>query len=324
MSTPRARLQAAQPTGTDLVAVTSALAGLARRQAGIVTRAQLRRHGLTDSQVRAAVDARRWRPFGRQVIALHNGALTAEQRTWVATLLPGKTCALAGASAAALGGLRGFEPERVHVVVRHATHVRAPTWVKLHESRRFSAVDVRRAGGVPHTSIVRSIVDAAAWSRWPRRACAILCAGVQQRLVTVDQLAAELRQAGAIRHVAILRDVLGDIGGGGHTLAEIDLGPLARRAGLGRPHRQVLRREPSGKVRYLDVEFVLPDGTVLVVEIDGTGHLDIETWWEDTRRENEIVIAGRPVIRFPSVAIRLADDQVVDQLRRARLAHTPH
>ena len=70
-----------------------------------------------------------------------------------------------------------------------------------------------------------------------------------------------------------MRDILGDIGGGGHTLAEIGLRPLALRAGLPAPRRQVLRREPDGKVRYLDAEFDLPDGTVLVVEVDGFVHL---------------------------------------------------
>jgi len=115
--------------------------------------------------------------------------------------------------------------------------------------------------------------------------------------------------------------VLGDIGGGGHTLAEIDLAPLARRAGLAAPRRQVLRREPGGRVRYVDAEFDLADGTTLIVEVDGAVHLKPVQWWDDLSRQNELVIGGRPVLRFDSVTIRIDPPAVVDQLARMRRAH---
>ena len=96
---------------------------------------------------------------------------------------------------------------------------------------------------------------------------------------------------------------------------------LCARAGLPRLRRQVLRREPSGKTRYLDAEFDLPDGTVLAVEIDGAVYLQPESWWDDSARQNEVVIAGRPMLRLPSLTVRLDGPAVVDQLRRMRLAH---
>jgi hypothetical protein len=301
--------------------VTAGLADLAARQCGVLTRDQLSAAGMTRDQIETALRARRWRALGRRVVVLHNGALTDEQRLWAAVLLPMKPTALAGLSAATSAGLRGFEPERVHIVVPHDTRTNAPAWVQIHESRRFSAADIV-AGSPPRTGAARSLVDAAAWSRWPRRACAILCAGVQQRLATVQQLGVELEIAGQVRHAAIMRDILGDIGGGGHTLAEIDFGPLAKRAGLGSPKRQHPRRDSDGRVRYLDVLLALPDGTELVVEIDGRGHLEIDTWTDDLDRQNEVVIDGRPVLRYPSAIVRLDGDRVVDQLIRMRLAHS--
>lgn len=321
--TTRATLQEQVPAGTELLAVPTELAALIDRQTGVATRRQMSNAGFTAHDIETAAKARRWRTFGRNVVVLQNAPLTAEQQQWVAVLLPGKPAALAGLSAAAAAGLRGFEPQKVHVLVEHATEVRAPGWIKLHESRRFSIGDINDAAFPPRTRTARSTVDAAAWSRYPRRACAILCAAVQQRLVTPDQLEEELRVAGRVRHVAIMRSILGDIAGGGHTLAEIDLGPLARRAGLGPPRRQRLRREWDGKVRWLDVEFDLPDGTVLVVEIDGRGHLEVENWLDDADRDNEVVIDGRSVLRFPSITVRLNGGRVIDQLRRMRLAHSP-
>jgi hypothetical protein len=306
---------------TRLVAVPPQLAELADRQHSVLARRQLYSVGFDQHHVRTAVRARRWQVFGRHVVVLHNAPLTERQREWVAVLLAGKPAALAGLSAAAAGGLTGFAPERIHVVVARDSNAGWPPWVQVHNSRRFTRRDIRPAAGPPRTRIARSIVDAAAWTPNVRRACAIVCAAVQQRLTTAQRIAPELRKAGAVRHVAMLRALLDDIAGGGHTLAEIDLAPLARRAGLPPPRRQVLRREPNGKARYVDAEFELPDGTVLAVEIDGAVHLEPLTWWDDMDRHNELIIAGHPTMRFPSMAIRLTPDVVVDRLRRIRQAH---
>src|SRR5690242_8975510 len=111
----RAQLAHRQPTGADLIAVPPALGLLARRQAGVLTRRQLLALGVSGNQIRTAVRGRRWRTFGSNVVVLHNGALSARQREWVAVLLPDKPAALAGLSAAAAAGLVGFEPDRVHV-----------------------------------------------------------------------------------------------------------------------------------------------------------------------------------------------------------------
>ena len=316
-------LQQAHPRADDLLAVPPGLALLGRSQAGVLTRAQLRAQGLSPGMIDAGVHARRWRAVGRRVIVLGNAPLTDVQQQWVAVLLFEKPAALAGLSAATSAGLTGFGPRRVHVVVRHDTHAALPGWVQIHESRRFRPTDVHTGSGPPRTSMARAIIDGATWSQHPRRACAILCAGVQQRLVTPEHLGTELRRAGRIRHVAIMRAILGDISGGGHTLAEIDLGPIALLAGLPPPRRQVLRREPSGQARYVDAEFDLPDGTALVVEIDGAVHLQPTSYWDDLDRQNEIVIDGSPVLRFASLSIRLSEQRVVDQLRRMRLAHPP-
>jgi hypothetical protein len=319
----RAAIQHRQPCGADLVAVPRFLAELASARGGVLTRRQLASAGVTEAQVRSAVAAKRWRGFGRGVIALQNAPLTHLQREWVAVLLPDKAAALAGLSAAAAAGLRGFEPDRVHILVAHDTQTGLPAWVKVHESRRFSPADMAPGSNPPRVRTPRAVIDAATWSKAPRRACAILCAAVQQRLVTAQQLETELRRAGRVRHVAMMREILGDIAGGGHTLAEIDLGTPARRAGLGPPRRQRLRRELGGKIRWLDAEFDLPEGTALAVEVDGAMHLQPDSWWDDAARENKVVIGGQPVLRFPSLVIRLDPARVTDQLRRMRLAHMP-
>jgi len=315
------RAHSLRPTGSRLLAVPEDVADLAERQHGVLSRDQLGPAGFTKAHLHAAVRARRWQAFGRRVAVLHNATLTERQREWVAVLLAGKPAASAGLTAAAAAGLTGFTSERIHIVVARDSNANGPPWVQVHSSRRFSTRDVHTSASPPRTRITRAVIDAAAWSSSVRRACAIVCAAVQQRLTTAARLGTELRRAGSVRHAAVLRVLLDDIAGRGHTLAEIGLAPLARRAGLPAPRRQVLRREPGGGLRYVDAEFDLPDGTVLAVEIDGAVHLEPLTWWNDMDRHNELTIAGSATLRFPSMAIRLAPDLVVDRLRRARQAH---
>jgi hypothetical protein len=104
---------------------------------------------------------------------------------------------------------------------------------------------------------------------------------VQQRLTTVPQLREELDHAGRIRHRRLLLATLTDIEGGAHSLAEIRVGAACRRAGLRQPDRQAVRTDKSGKRRYLDCEWRLPDGRAVVLEVDGAQHMAIEHWWAD-------------------------------------------
>jgi very-short-patch-repair endonuclease len=87
--------------------------------------------------------------------------------------------------------------------------------------------------------------------------------------------------------------------------------------GLPEPARQAIRREPSGRRRYLDVEFRTRSGRRLVVEVDGALHLAVRSWWSDQFRQNEVVISDSPVLRFPSAFVRHEEALVIGQLRRA-------
>ena len=61
---------------------------------------------------------------------------------------------------------------------------------------------------------------------------------------------------------------------------------------------------------------------MFAVEVDGAMHLQPASWWADQDRQNEVVIEGRPTLRFPSLTVRLDANRVIDQLTRMRLAHT--
>jgi hypothetical protein len=206
---------------------------------------------------------------------------------------------LAGFTALEIRGFRFFgqEPTLLHVVVsRGATYHRLPG-VKIHESRRLSPLDIALHRGLPTLSPARSALDAAAWQPHQRYASAVLAAVVQQKVCTPRELADELRFVGRVRHKQTMRLAIDDIAGGSEALSEIDVVAMCRRFGLTTPTRQVVRRERSGRKRYLDCEWELTDGRVVVLEVDGSHHAAVEHWEADMKRERGIVLSGRRVLR---------------------------
>jgi very-short-patch-repair endonuclease len=83
------------------------------------------------------------------------------------------------------------------------------------------------------------------------------------------------------------------------------------------PARQAVRVEPSGRRRYLDAEWKLADGRIVAAEVDGALHLEPQRWYDDQLRQNEIVLGGTVVLRFPSWLVRSEPIVVATQLRRA-------
>lgn len=307
--------------GIDALPRGDALSELAARQDSVVRRDQLAAIDHPRGHLDAQLAAHRWQSLGAVVIVLHNGPLTARQAEWAAVLNAGRfgTVALCGRTAAQRFGLERWPTPKIEIVVPRGTTVPALTTIatRVHESRRFTSTDVHPALLPPQTRIERSIVDAATWSQRPRTACGLLAAAVQQRLTTPDRLNDELTKAGSIRHRKIMSAALRDIGGGAHALSEIDLGPLCRRFGLPAPERQVVRTDRHGRRRYIDARIRGPRGRVVNVEIDGALHLLVQTYWDDMERDNELVISGEPVLRFPSIAVRLESARVADQIARA-------
>ena len=90
---------------------------------------------------------------------------------------------------------------------------------------------------------------------------------------------------------------------------------MCRRFGLRSPDRQVVRRDPSGRRRYLDCEWRLADGTVVVLEIDGAHHLEVEHWEADMRRERKIVRSRQFVLRATAAEVHLDPADVCGDLR---------
>ena len=288
---------------------------VAKEQAGVVTRPQLLGGGCSHGYLEAQVAARRWRRLSWIVYVTHNGPLTEQQMWWAATLAVGP---LAGRTALRAWGLAGWPSKSVEVVVHRGARPELPIGVPLqvHESRRLTEEALQPWRSPARTNVERSAVDAAAWTKDPRAACGLLAAVVQQRMSVAPKLRSALSEAGRVRHVRLLRSVLHDIEGGAQALSEVDLAGICRRYGL-LLERQVIRLDRQGRRRYVDARVSAPGGRSVLVEVDGALHLLVASYWADMERGNELVISGDRVLRFPSIALRVDEHIVGNQLRRA-------
>jgi hypothetical protein len=290
---------------------------LAVRQRGTIHRAQFRALGVSPDYVTSQVDARRWTAVGQNVVLLQNAPPLRDQVMWLAVLDAGDDAALGSHTSLELAGFKGFSREstEIHLIVQRGSRPTPMLGVSVHESRRLQLEDIVHTRGLPHTETARSVLDAAAWQPYPRFACLMVAAAVQQRLTTAARLDAAMRTVGRIRHKAYLRLAIADVATGAESLGEIDLAHLCRRFGLVAPTRQSRRKDASGRWRYLDSEWDLPNGEVVVLEIDGGHHLEAAHWEADMKRERAVVITRRWVLRATAFELRLEAASVFSDLR---------
>jgi hypothetical protein len=116
---------------------------------------------------------------------------------------------------------------------------------------------------------------------------------------------------------ALVLETLRYAEGGAEALSEIDLVNVCRRYGLPLPTQQLARRDRRGRQRYLDAYW---RRCRLHVEVDGAWHLDVDQWWADTSRQNDLWVAGDRVLRFPAWVVRRHPAEVAAQIRAALIA----
>lgn len=300
-------------------AIPPELAAQLQQQCGVVTTASAVRW-LGRAIVRWRLERGRWQQPCRGVVVTRSGPLSPDELLWVVVLAAGTGAVLGGLTAARLDGLNGFDDERIHVVVPepHKVQAKLPGPAVVHRSRLLGAADVHPVRRPPRTRTPRSILDAAVWMRTENGTRAVLAAGVQQRLVRPQDLTAALGRRGTVPRRALLRTTLGDIAGGAQALSELDFCRLTRRFGLPEPARQALRRDRSGRVRWLDACW---EWARVIAEVDGLWHMDATAWWADMRRDNELTLSGYRVLRFPAFAVRdhpeVVAAYIADALRQA-------
>jgi hypothetical protein len=306
---------------------------LARRQADVVSRAQLADLGVDRHLVARRERARVWQTLGPRTVVLHRGVLTREQRWWVGIthgdLRPiplgrrAPLVALTGLSAAEAGGLTGFETPVVHITVAHGREVddlnHPAVRVLVHQTRHLEEAEVHPTLRPPRLRLPRAIVESASdvAVRLPGRARALIAAAVQQRLVRPAELQTFASSRRTLPGRRLLLETIADAWGGAHSLPELEYLRGLRAAGLPLPTRQRKLRRRDG-TWYLDNDF---DEHLVTVEVNGLQHYELLLREADDVQRAVLQISGRIVVDLSSYAVRHQIEQSMLLTAEALMAH---
>src|SRR4051812_45910934 len=139
--------------------VDGAIAALATRQHGVVSRAQLLDLGVGADAIKHRAGLGRLRPLHRGVYAVGHRALRREAWWMAAVLAAGPDAALSYRSAAELWGIRSSSRRRIEVSVPR--HRRSTARLELHRIA-MQPDEVTLEEGIPVTTPARTLLDLAA------------------------------------------------------------------------------------------------------------------------------------------------------------------
>jgi len=266
-----------------------AIAALAKRQRGVVARAQLRAIGLSRTAIDTRLRAGRLHPLYRGAYLVGHAGVLQGAREFAAVLVCGPDTVVSHRSAASLWSLLPHLPREVDITVA-GRDCRRSDGIRVHRVGDLDVRDVRKLGGIPITTPARTILDLAttASSRELEQALAEAHA---RRLVRRTDLVSLLARVGPRPGAPALRALLdADAPALTRSQAEERFLALVRAPELPAPESNV-------RVGRHEVDFLWRDHG-LVVEIDGFAfHSSRPAFERDRVRDAELASLGFRVIR---------------------------
>jgi hypothetical protein len=286
---------------------------LAKAQAQMVSRRQLRGVGVTRSEIRHHVRIGRWAVRSGEVLSTTTGPLSNEQRLWLGVLHAGPTAMIGGLNAAEHHGLKRWERTAVTILCANQHSFEPLDGFRfVRTRRRFSTLI--SPGELPVCRIEPAVLMFAADERHHRTALGAVTATVQQRLTSVDSLRTWLTTLSPLRRSRDIRALLDDVGDGAQSMVEVDFRKACREYGIALPRSQRKRKDRSGRWRYTDCEWCIPGGRVLILEIDGAFHDDAAQSASDRARNRKLTSADRIVVQASAYEVRHEPWAVIEDL----------
>ncbi|HEY0889063.1 MAG TPA: hypothetical protein VGE38_05565 [Nocardioides sp.] len=289
---------------------------IASGQDGLITLSQLHDAAVTHRAIAFRVQTERWQRVAPSVLCTTTGALTTEQRLRLGVLHGGTGALIGGIQACERAGLRTWQREQVVVLVPYTSAPRPLAGYDFVRTRRAVSQWRSVRAGVPTCQVEPAALLWASTESKPRTVEGLLAALVQQQVTTADALTRWLDRLARLPQAPLMRAALLEIAGGAHSVAELDVKRMCRTYRLAPPARQVKRRDADGRLRYTDCEWRLPDGTILVLEVDGGFHMDADAWADDIARQRALSASDRILVRCTSRELRDDPGRVARDLRR--------
>src|SRR3954468_10024196 len=287
--------------------VEEAIAALASRQHGVVSRAQLLDLGLGADAIKHRVALGRLHPMYRGVYAVGHTALRSEAWWLAATLAVGAGAALSYRSAAELWGVRNGSRARIDVSVPR--HRRSTSRLEVHVVE-MQCDEVTVEDGIRVTTPARTLLDLATVVS-PQHLKAAFDEAEVRRLTSPTSLDALVSRYAGRRGTRAIRSILDSHREKGApiptSILERRLLALVDANGLPRPH----------------IDRITDDGELdatwherrLIVECEGFAtHGTREAFERDRAKDRELQVAGWRVVRVTWRQLRDDGDVIARQL----------
>jgi predicted transcriptional regulator of viral defense system len=288
----------------------AAIAALAQRQHGVVSRDQLAGLGLGRRAIGHRLECGRLHVIHRGVFAVGHQVLSREGHWIAAVLAVGPGAALSHRSAAALWGMRETARGRVDVTV--ARRIRSRSAIQAHLAE-IAADELTAARGILVTTPARTLLDLAAVVG-PRALERAIDEAEMLRLTSVLSLADLTGRYSGRPGAPAIRRIL-DAGRVGATITRSDLENrfLALLDDVGLPRPDVNARvEIAGG--WVEADCVWHAGG-LVVELDGyASHGTRSAFERDRARDRALQVAGWRVVRITWRQLHERPDAVASEL----------
>jgi predicted transcriptional regulator of viral defense system/very-short-patch-repair endonuclease len=292
-----------------------ALAELAGRQWGVVSRGQLRALGISRGAVEHWLAVGRLHGVYRGVYAVGHTALGPKARRLAAVLACGPGAVLSHGSAAAHWGLLATNAARVDVTAPASR--RGQPKIRLHRTRSLDARDTTTHEGIPITTVARTLLDLAATTQ-PHRLERALAQADHLRLYDHRAITDVIDRANGHRGAAALARATAREPKLTKSDWEVRMLKLVRDAGL--PEPLVNHPLDAPDYGYCEVDFFWPAHN-LIVETDGwEAHGTRAAFDRDRAKDAALTAAGQRVLRF---TWRAADATILRRLRAMLLSYNP-
>jgi predicted transcriptional regulator of viral defense system len=267
-----------------------AIGGIAERQHGLVTLAQLSGLGLDGSTVRKRVATGRLHRVHSGVYSVGVPVYTRKAELMAAVLACGPGAVLSHRSAAELWGICEIEPGSVDVTAPNRRG-RAPDGIASHRNGSVMVGDRTVLDDIPCTTIPRLLLDFAAVATLDELRSAVNQAEIR-KLVRRSLVREQIRRHRGRRGVARLRLVFDQI----HpetkrtrSELEIEFLTMCRVASLPQPEVNVKLEVEDGR---LEVDFLWRDARLIMEADSRRFHGTDSAFLTDRQREQKLQLAG--------------------------------
>jgi hypothetical protein len=263
---------------------------LAHHQAGVVTRSQALRAGLTRGVVDARLKFGRWRQIYPGVYATFTGPLSRNAQLWAAVLHAGEGAYLSHETAAEINRLADTPSAFVHVTIPASRRVVAPRGVVI-RTTSHKAMVWHPPGIPPYTIAEETIIDLVHAAASLDDVAALVTTAFGRRVVTEPALRRVAADRSKLRWRQALEEIIASGAAGAHSLLEFRHDRDVQQChGLPDPVKQAKFRNPNGTWGYRDRHY--PEYGGLAIELDGKRFHPDERRGHDQDRDNAVAIVG--------------------------------